>query len=108
LLAKASNPWIKKKISAGQAGLGESDWERYARLGVKQARKSYYLTGTALAHLTSEMNCFIRPAAFQDQCCDEAFVQQGDDETPELEPDEIWDMSRSEASLSSSFRMGCM
>lgn len=88
LLAKASNTWIRSKISAGQAGLGESDWERYARLGVKQARKSYYLTGTALAHLTTEMNCFIRPGSFEDKCCDEPFVPEPEDETPELEPDE--------------------
>src|SRR5271156_457070 len=62
LQAKAQNAWIRTKIPAGEAALGESDWERFARLGVKQARKGYYLTGQALAHLTTEMHGFLRPA----------------------------------------------
>ena len=30
LLAKGENDWIKDKIIAGEAGLGESDWERFS------------------------------------------------------------------------------
>lgn len=80
LQAKAENRWIRSRIATGEAGLGESDWERFARLGVKQARKGYYLTGQALAHLVTEMHVYLRPAAFEDGCCDAAFVPEPDDE----------------------------
>ena len=86
VLAKAENPWIRKEIAGGQAALGESDWERYARLGVKQARKGYYLTGQALAHLTTEMHAYLRPSAFEEGCCDNIFVEeppQGHEFTPD-------------------------
>jgi hypothetical protein len=74
LTAKQNNRWIRDKIVAGEAGLGESDWERYARLGVKQARKGYYLTGSALSHIVTEMHCFLRPAAFESVHCDTIFI----------------------------------
>ena len=79
VLAKSQNPWIRKKIAGGEGALGESDWERYARLGVKQARKGYYLTGQALAHLTTELHAFLRPAAFEEGCCDNILM----DDPPE-------------------------
>lgn len=74
LTAKAQNDWIKDKIAPGEAGLGESDWERYARIGARQAKKSYYLTGMALSYLTTEMNCFLRPDGFTDKSMDEPFT----------------------------------
>jgi hypothetical protein len=74
LAAKAENDWIKDKIAPGEAGLGESDWERYARIGARQAKKSYYLTGMALSYLTTEMNCFLRPDGFTDKSMDEPFT----------------------------------
>lgn len=77
LIAKAENSWIRTKITAGEAGLGESDWERYARLGVRQARKGYYLTGEAMTHLTTEMHCFLRPAVFEDGICDAPWLGDG-------------------------------
>ena len=79
VLAKSQNPWIRKKIAGGEAALGESDWERYARLGVKQARKGYYLTGQALAHITTELHAFLRPAAFEEGCCDNALTDDPPD-----------------------------
>jgi hypothetical protein len=86
VLAKSQNPWIKKQISAGEAALGESDWERFARLGVRQARKDYYLTGQALSYLTTEMHGWFRPAVFDDACCDDVFVDEQPDDF-EFEPD---------------------
>lgn len=86
ILAKSQNPWIRTKIKPGEAALGESDWERFARLGVKQSRKGYYLTGQALSHLVTEMHGFLRPAAFEDSCCDNAFIgesPEGHEFTPE-------------------------
>jgi hypothetical protein len=87
LQAKAENRWIRSKIAAGEAALGESDWERFARLGVKQARKGYYLTGQALAHLVTEMHAYLRPAAFEDGNCDRAFTDEAPD-GHEFTPDE--------------------
>jgi hypothetical protein len=84
LVAKSENSWIRDKIVAGQPGLGESDWERYARLGVRQSRKGYYLTGEALTHLVTEMHLFMRPAAFEDKVCDNPWVE-GDE--PQLTED---------------------
>jgi hypothetical protein len=75
VLAKSQNPWIKKQISAGEAALGESDWERFARLGVRQARKGYYLTGQALSYLTTEMHGWLRPAVFDDGTCDDVLME---------------------------------
>jgi hypothetical protein len=79
LVARNDNPWLRNedgswKITAGEAGIGESDWERFARLGVRQSRKGYYLTGTALAHIVTEMHGFIRPAAFTHQSCEEPYT----------------------------------
>src|SRR6201999_2098530 len=76
LILKARNPWIRSKIVAGEAGLSESDWERFARLGVRQARKGYFLTGGAYAHLTTEMNVYFRPDMFEHDCFDEVFKDQ--------------------------------
>jgi hypothetical protein len=86
--AKAQNRWIRDKIKSGDAALGESDWERFARLGVKQARKGYYLTGQALAHLVTEMQVFLRPDAFEDGCCDAAFPDAPPDGMMEFPPEE--------------------
>jgi hypothetical protein len=83
LQAKAQNQWIRSKIAAGEAALGESDWERFARLGVKQARKGYYLTGQALAHLVTEMHCYLRPDAFEDSSCDMVFTDELPEDAPE-------------------------
>jgi hypothetical protein len=81
LRAKAENDWIRSEITAGEAGLGESDWERYARIGARQAKKSYYLTGMALSYLTTEMNCFLRAASFEDGCMDDPFIEEMPDQS---------------------------
>jgi hypothetical protein len=78
LMAREQNPWLKKNgvwtFSGGESAPGESDWERYARLGVKQARKGYYLTGSALAHIVTEMHAYLRPSAFQSDHCISAYT----------------------------------
>ena len=81
LTAKAQNEWIKDEIAPGEAGLGESDWERYARIGARQAKKSYYLTGMALSYLTTEMNCFLRPDGFTDKSMDEPYTGEMPDKS---------------------------
>ena len=58
LKAKEENPWLKKDgtwvISGGEGGPGESEWKRYARLGVRQARKGAAVLNTTIGHLITE------------------------------------------------------
>lgn len=79
LKAKNENPWLKEnggawKISGGESGPGESEWKRYARLGVRQARKGAAVLNTALSHLITEMHAFLRPAAFESGNCDPIYT----------------------------------
>ena len=83
LMAKSENDWIKDKITAGEAGLGESDWERFARLGIRQAKKGEYLTGLALSYLVTEMHVFLRPSAFWDKSVDEPYAEAKEDDVTE-------------------------
>lgn len=64
LMAKEDYDWIAEEIKGGQGGLGESEWERYARIGVQQARKGYFLTGNSGAHITTKIKGYLRPAVF--------------------------------------------
>jgi hypothetical protein len=73
LTLKAENEWIRTKITAGEPSIGESDWNRFARIGVKQAKKGFFLTGLALNYLTTELNGFLRPEVFQDHLFDDAY-----------------------------------
>jgi hypothetical protein len=73
LTLKAQNEWIRSKITAGESSIGESDWNRFARIGVKQAKKGFFLTGLALNYLTTELNGFLRPEVFQDKMFDSAY-----------------------------------
>ena len=83
LTLKAQNDWIRTKITAGEASIGESDWNRFARIGVKQAKKGFFLTGLALNNLTTEMNGFLRTEVFQDGLFDEAYPGADEDDVPE-------------------------
>jgi hypothetical protein len=73
LTLKAQNEWIRSKVTAGEASIGESDWNRFARIGVKQAKKGFFLTGLALNYLTTELNGFLRPEVFEDKLFDPAY-----------------------------------
>jgi hypothetical protein len=78
LKAKEENPWLKEngawKISGGEGGPGESEWKRYARLGVRQARKGAAVLNTTIGHLITEQHCFLRPAAFMSDRCDAIYT----------------------------------
>jgi hypothetical protein len=80
LTLKAENEWIRDKIAPGEASIGDSDWNRFARIGVKQAKKGFFLTGLALNYLTTELNGFLRPEVFQDKLFDDPYPG-GDDGT---------------------------
>jgi hypothetical protein len=73
LSLKAQNEWIRTKITPGEPSIGESDWNRFARIGVKQAKKGFFLTGLALNYLTTELNGFLRPEVFEDGLFNEAY-----------------------------------
>ena len=80
LTLKAQNEWIRSKITAGEPSIGESDWNRFARIGVKQSKKGFFLTGLALNYLTTELNGFLRPEVFQDGLFDEAYPGAGEND----------------------------
>jgi hypothetical protein len=83
LSLKAQNEWIRDEIKPGEPSIGESDWNRFARIGVKQAKKGFFLTGLALNYLTTELNGFLRPEVFQDGLFDETYPGASEDEVRE-------------------------
>ncbi|MGH9345049.1 MAG: hypothetical protein ACRD19_14975 [Terriglobia bacterium] len=70
-IAKTEHPAFAKKIKAGAAGLGESAYERIARLGVLQGTRGQAQIGDALTHLVTRMHCWLRPAAFAGEMYDD-------------------------------------
>lgn len=78
--AKTQHPDFATKIKANTSGLGESNYERSARLGVLQGTRDQAQMGDAFSHLVTEMNCWIRPASFTDEAFEDAFE--------EIEPNE--------------------
>ena len=92
LQAKRDNSWLKEngswKIAAGESSIGESDWERFARLGVKQVTKGFYLTGTALENLITEMHAYLRPDAFEHECCEAVYTPEVDSEVEFEQPED--------------------
>jgi hypothetical protein len=64
-MAKKSYPEHAAEIKEGQSGVGESAYERNARIGVLQGTKLLQQAGDAYAHLTTRHRVFLRPAAFE-------------------------------------------
>ena len=88
LKLQSENEWLKEadgswKFHGGEKGLGESEWKRYARLGVRQARKGFYLTGQALSHITTEMHFWMRPECFSHKSCEEMYSGEQPDDAEE-------------------------
>lgn len=73
--AKTEYPEFAQKIKPSMAGLGESAYERIARLGVLQGSRSQAQIGDALTHLVTRMHCWLRPAAFTGEVYEEALEQ---------------------------------
>lgn len=73
LMAKQEYPDFAKEIKASQCCLGESEYERIARLGVLQGTRQRGQAGESTSHLTTRLHAWIRPAAFNMEICDEAF-----------------------------------
>lgn len=62
---------IAKKITAGAATPGESDWQRIARLGILQGTRAVASTGDVFDHLAARLHGWIRPNGFTDGVFDE-------------------------------------
>jgi len=62
--AKDEYPWKAANIKANQAALGESAYERTARIGVLNGTRNQAQLGDSFTHLVSRLHAFIRPAAF--------------------------------------------
>lgn len=79
--AKTQHPEFADKIKANTSGIGESNYERSARLGVLQGTRDQAQMGDAFSHLVTEMNCWMRPASFTDEAFEDAFeeVEPGED-----------------------------
>jgi len=65
-LVKSDYPWKAEEIKVGGAALGESQYERFARLGVLAGSRGALGggVGDTLNHIVSGGNFFLRPEAF--------------------------------------------
>jgi len=69
--AKAEYPDFAKEIKPSTAGLGESAYERMARLGVLQGSRSQAQLGDAYTHLVTRLHAWLRPVAFTGEYYDD-------------------------------------
>jgi len=80
-VAKSDYPWIADKIRANVAALGESMYERTARLGVLNGTRNQAQIGDSFTHLVSRVNAFLRPAAFTGDLYDNVLEKAGPGDT---------------------------
>ncbi len=62
--AKSKYPWVADQLKTGVAALGETQYERFARLGVLNGSRGQSQVGDALSYIESGGDFFLRPAAF--------------------------------------------
>lgn len=79
--AKGTYPDYKDKIKEKMATLGESAYERIARLGVLQGTRLLMQAGDAFSHMITRHVCFLRP------CTYDKLPPERQDEIAELFPD---------------------
>lgn len=60
--AKTDFPDFAKQITEGSSAMGESAYERFARLGVLQGTRLLFQTGDAFAHLVTRHYVWLRPS----------------------------------------------
>lgn len=63
--AKDDYPDYAESITEGLASLGESSYERIARLGVLQGTKLLMQAGDAFSHMVTRHTVFLRPSTFR-------------------------------------------
>jgi hypothetical protein len=64
-MAKEEYEFAASNIVANEGNLGESQYERYARLGVLQGTKAMIQAGDAYKHLVTRHRVWLRPAMFR-------------------------------------------
>jgi hypothetical protein len=74
-IAKSEYPDFADKIKAGEAGIGESEYERIARLGILGGTRQYANAGDSLTHVVTRMHCWLRPCAFIGEQYKEVFEE---------------------------------
>jgi hypothetical protein len=74
-MAKKNYPEAAAKIKSGSSSVGESAYERMARLGVLQGTRLIQQAGDAFAHMVTRHRCWLRPAAFE-HCKDQSLKEQ--------------------------------
>lgn len=80
-VAKTEYPTFAEKIQAGQKVPGESEYERYARLGIMQGTRQMQV-GNSLQFLVSRLNGWMRPATFTGKEYDDPFEGDGSESEP--------------------------
>lgn len=73
-IAKETYPDVANQINESSGSIGESSYERFARLGVLQGRARFGQAADALKHLVTRHRVWLRPSAFRK--APEAFQQQ--------------------------------
>lgn len=81
-LAKEENPDYADNIKPGSNALGESAYERLARLGALQGTRNMVQAGEAWSHLVTEQHSWLRPCEFQQEAS--AAKESGKDLMAEL------------------------
>lgn len=76
--AKTEYKHVAKQIKPGMSGIGESQYERTARLGTLQGSRSQAQMGDAFSHLVTRMHCWFRPAAFTGEAYDDPFSRDSE------------------------------
>lgn len=82
-VAKTEYPNFAPKIQAGQKAPGESEYERYARLGIMQGTRQAQV-GNSTEYLVTRLNGWLRPAAFSGKEYGAAFEGGADDQGPPM------------------------
>lgn len=93
--AKAQNPEFRDKIKASESGIGEESYERIARLGVLQGQKISLAIGDLLKNLVTEHQCWLRPSAFEEECCDDEIDFEYTLQNPENQEDKAQEEGKS-------------
>lgn len=81
--ARADYPEFKDEIKADMGGLGESAYERMARLGVLQGTRLLAQLGDSFNHLATRTRVWLRPAAFESDSLKDGFRSYGKDDVTE-------------------------
>lgn len=81
--AKYEYPKFADKIKEGMSGIGETEYERAARLGVLQGIRSFGQISSSYSHLVSRSNWWLRCQCFVGERFDDLLESPGEGDTGE-------------------------